>query len=110
LLINMAIGIIALLTGKTAGIITIACFGAICLYIISMWSFFALRKKEPMLERPFKVPMYPMFPMIALIIAVVCLIAMIYYNPLTAVLFFGLVILSYLYFLIFLDKDKTIKL
>jgi len=110
LLINMAIGIIALLTGKTAGIITIACFGAICLYIISMWSFFALRKKEPDLERPFKVPLYPLFPAIAFIIAVVCLIAMIYYNPLTALLFFGLVILSYLYFLIFLDKDKTIKL
>jgi ethanolamine permease len=110
LLINMAIGIIALLTGKTAGIITIACFGAICLYIISMWSFFALRKKEPDLERPFKVPLYPLFPAIALIIAVVCLIAMIYYNPLTALLFFGLVIISYLYFLIFLDKDKTIEL
>ncbi|MNJ94095.1 putative amino acid permease YhdG [compost metagenome] len=110
LLINMVIGIIALLTGKTAGIITIACFGAICLYIISMWSFFALRKKEPDLERPFKVPLYPLFPAIALIIAVVCLVSMIYYNPLTALLFFGLVILSYLYFLIFLDKDKTIEL
>lgn len=109
LLVNMAVGIVALLTGKTAGIITIACFGAISLYIISMWSFFALRKKEPALERPFKVPLYPLFPMLALIIALICLIAMIYYNPLTALLFFGLVILSYLYFLIFLDKDKTIK-
>lgn len=110
LVVNMLVGIVALFTGKTGEIITIACFGAICLYIISMISFFALRRKEPELIRPFKVPLYPLFPTIALLIAVVCLIAMVYYNPMTALVFFGLVILSYLYFLIFLDKDKKSNL
>src|SRR5688572_12668069 len=47
LLINMVIGIIALLTGKTAEIITISVFGALTLYIISMISLLQLRKKEP---------------------------------------------------------------
>lgn len=109
LIVNMLVGLVALFTGKTGQIITIACFGAICLYIISMISFFALRRKEPELIRPFKVPLYPYFPMIALVIASVCLLAMIYYNPQTAMVFFGLVGLSYLYFLIFLDKDKNAK-
>src|SRR6185312_13818544 len=76
LLVNMGIGIIALLTGKTSEIITISVFGALTLYIVSMIALLRLRKKEPKLERPFKVPTYPIFPMVALIIAVVSFIAM----------------------------------
>jgi len=79
LLVNMVIGIIALLTGKTSQIITISVFGALTLYIVSMIALLQLRKKEPQLERPFKVPMYPFFPVIALIIAVVSFIAMTIY-------------------------------
>ena len=51
----MMIGITALLTGKTGEIITIACFGALTLYVISTISLFNLRKNHPQLERPFKV-------------------------------------------------------
>jgi ethanolamine permease len=80
LLINMIIGIIALLTGKTAEIITLAVFGALTLYIISMIALLRLRKIEPELARPFKVPMYPVFPVIALTIALICFIAMTVYN------------------------------
>jgi ethanolamine permease len=78
--INMIIGIIALLTGKTAEIITLAVFGALTLYIISMIALLRLRKIEPEMARPFKVPMYPVFPVIALIIALVCFLAMTVYN------------------------------
>ena len=80
LLVNMVIGIIALLTGKTAEIITISVFGALTLYIISMIALLRLRKKEPHLERPFKVPVYPAFPVIALVIALVSFVAMTIYN------------------------------
>ena len=59
LVINMLVGIIALLTGKTGEIITIACFGALSLYIVSMVSLFVLRRREPELERPFRVPLVP---------------------------------------------------
>jgi ethanolamine permease len=104
LIVNSVVGIIALFTGATGEIITIACFGALGLYIVSMCSFFALRKKEPAMERPFKVPMFPAFPLTALIIAAIAMIAMSYYNPILALIFFGIVGISYLYFLLFLNK------
>ena len=98
LIVNMIIGILALLTGKTGDIITIACFGALSLYIVAMISLFALRKNEPDMERPFKVPLYPIFPIIALIIASVCLVAISIYNPMLAAICFGILLVSYLWF------------
>jgi len=95
LLVNMAIGIIALLTGKTSEIITISVFGALTLYIVSMIALLKLRKKEPQLERPFKVPMYPVFPIIALVIALVSFIAMIIYNLKLALIYFLLIGICY---------------
>ncbi len=107
LIINTLIGIVALFTGKTGEIITVACFGALALYIISMLAFFALRKNEPNMERPFKVPFYPLFPATALIIASISLIAMTYYNLQLAIIFFGIMGTSYLLFILFLQKGKT---
>lgn len=98
LVVNMAIGIIALLTGKTAEIITIAVFGALTLYVTSMITVMALRKKEPGMIRPFKVPFYPFFPVIALIIAAISLIAMITLYFKLALVFFGIIALSYIWF------------
>jgi len=80
LLVNMVIGIIALLSGKTSEIITISVFGALTLYILSMISMLRLRKKEPALERPFRVPLYPYFPVAALVLASLSIIAMTIYN------------------------------
>jgi len=95
LLVNMAIGIIALLTGKTAEIITISVFGALTLYIISMTALLRLRKKEPDLERPFKVPFYPFFPVTAFIIAVISFVAMTIFNFKLAVIYFLLMGICY---------------
>ena len=95
LIFNMGIGVIALFTGRTSDIITISVFGAICLYIFSSLAILRLRKTEPNLERPFKVPFYPVFPVIALSIAVIALIALTYYNLNFAAMFFGLLIASY---------------
>lgn len=80
LLVNMCIGILALLTGKTGEIITMSVFGALTLYIISMVSLLRLRKKEPELPRPFRVPLYPLFPWTALVIASISFVAMAIYN------------------------------
>jgi ethanolamine permease len=104
LLVNMGIGILALLTGKTAEIITISVFGALTLYIISMIALLQLRKKEPELERPFKVPAYPWFPWIALVIATVSLIAMTIYNFRLALIYFLLMGIAYAAFKIFTKK------
>lgn len=98
LLINMAIGIIALLTGKTAEIITISVFGALTLYIISMIVLLRLRKKEPQLERPFRVPFYPFFPVTALVIAVISFVAMIIFNFKLAITYFLLMSVCYFAF------------
>ncbi|MDO9186707.1 MAG: ethanolamine permease [Bacteroidia bacterium] len=105
LLVNTAIGIIVLLTGKTTEIITMAVFGALTLYVIAMISLIALRKKEPQLERPFRVPFYPLSPILALIIAVVSLISMTYYNFDLALIYFGLLVVSYLGFKIFYKNN-----
>ena len=80
LLVNMCIGILALFSGRTAEVITISVLGALTLYILSMVSVIALRKKEPNLERPFRVPSFPYFPVAALSIAIVAVIAVIVYN------------------------------
>lgn len=98
LIANMLIGIVALMTGKTGEIITIACFGALTLYIVSMVAFFALRKKHADLERPFRVPMFPYFPAIALVIAVVAMIAMSIYNVQLMLIYWGIVTVGYVSF------------
>ena len=95
LLINMVIGIIALLTGKTAEIITLSVFGALTLYIFSMMALLKLRKKEPELVRPFKVPLYPLFPLVALLIAGVSFVAMTVYNLRLALFYVLILTLSY---------------
>ncbi|KEZ64404.1 ethanolamin permease, partial [Pseudomonas syringae pv. syringae FF5] len=66
----------------TAAMITMAVFGAIVMYIMSMLSLFKLRKTEPDLERAFRAPGYPVVPGIALALAVVCLVAMAWFNAL----------------------------
>ncbi|HEX8978371.1 MAG TPA: ethanolamine permease [Parasulfuritortus sp.] len=83
----------------TANIVTMSVFGAIVMYIMSMLSLFVLRRKEPALSRPFPAIMYPLFPGLALVLAVICLVTMIYYNQLLAMLFAGLLVLGYGYFL-----------
>jgi ethanolamine permease len=98
LIINSLIGIIALFTGKTAEIITIACLGALSLYIISMITVIVLRKKFPDLERPFKVPLYPATPIIALVIASVALVAVIVYNAMLALIYVGILLIAYIWF------------
>jgi len=106
LLVNMVIGIIALLTGKTAEIITISVFGALTLYILSMITVLALRRKEPELERPFRVPFYPTAPLIALSIAVISLVAMITLNIKLSLIYFSILALAYIYFHVFV-KQKS---
>jgi ethanolamine permease len=98
LMANMVAGIMALLTGKTGDIIIMACFGALVLYIISMICVLALRKKEPALDRPFKVPFYPYTPSIALIVASIALAAMITLYSILALIFFAIIAVTYIAF------------
>lgn len=82
----------------TANIVTMAVFGAIVMYIISMAALFKLRRTEPKLERPFTAPLYPFAPALALGLSVLSLVAMVYYNFLLAVIFAGLFVVGFIYF------------
>ncbi|HEY4936157.1 MAG TPA: ethanolamine permease [Puia sp.] len=107
LLVNMILGMIALLSGKTAEIISLSVFGALTLYILSMISMLRLRKKEPGLDRPFRVPLYPFFPVTALLIACISIVAMTVYNFKLALFYILLICLSYGFFKL-LKKQGTI--
>jgi ethanolamine permease len=94
LIINMFIGMAALISGRTGEVITIAVFGALTIYIISMLSLIRLRKTQPLLDRPFTVPLYPLFPLVALIISSLSLIAVAVYNLKLAMLYVALLVFS----------------
>jgi ethanolamine permease len=98
LVLNMLIGFVALLTGKTGDIIAISVFGALTLYIISMLSVLKLRKDRPAMTRPYRTPFYPYLPFAALSISVICLVSMTYFNPQIALIYLGLLAMSYLWF------------
>ncbi len=95
LIVNMFIGIAALLSGRTGEVITIAVFGALTIYIVSMLSLLRLRQKQPDLDRPFRVPAYPFFPIVALIISSLSLIAVAVYNLKLAMLYVALLVLTF---------------
>ncbi len=109
LLVNMVVGIVALFTGRTGEIITIAVFGALTLYITSMISFFKLRKDDPNMERPFKVPFFPVTPAIALIIAIVALIAVVYYNLMLAGIYALIMAISFVWFKVASAKRASLN-
>jgi len=83
----------------TANIVTMAVFGAILMYIMSMLSLFRLRRSEPDMARPFVAPLFPVMPAFALVAACVCMVTMIYYNPLIFILFLAFLGLGYGYFM-----------
>jgi ethanolamine permease len=70
------IGIVAASTGLTSIVITLSVFGSVCLYFISLISFFMLRSKEPNLKRPFKVIAGPVVGGISMIMCIFCLISL----------------------------------
>jgi len=109
LLVNMAVGLTALLIGYTSEIITIAAFGALTLYAISMISVFVLRKNEPELHRPFHAPYYPWFPAIALTLSLICLVAMFVYNLRLGAVYAGLLTLAYAYFHLLVPKSARVQ-
>jgi ethanolamine permease len=106
LVANMAIGIVALLTGRTSEIITISVFGALTLYALSMIALLKLRRNEPGLSRPFKVPFYPLLPVVALIISFVSFLAMAIFNWQLAIFYFLILGGSYVLFKIFHRRQK----
>ena len=80
LMINLLIGILAILLADTGRLITLAAMGAVTLYPLSMQTLIRLRQKEPDLERPFRTPFYPWFPRIAQGLSTIVLATMLCTN------------------------------
>jgi ethanolamine permease len=80
LLVNGAIGVVAILSGRTDDLIVLSAFGALTLYALSMLALFTLRRREPGLARPFRAVAYPWFPASAFALALVSLVAMVVTN------------------------------
>lgn len=98
LALNMLLGILILLSGKTAEMITLAALGAVTIYIFALVSLFVLRRISPEMERPFKAPLYPLTPALALAIAVFSLGALVYFNPYLALIYLGILAAGSVYF------------
>ena len=94
LVLNMIVGVIALYTGKTAEVITLAVFGALTLYTLSMLSLFKLRATAPELERPYRAPFYPFSPALALALSLLCLVAVSVYNAEVGLVYVALMLSS----------------
>ncbi|WP_018211546.1 ethanolamine permease [Desulfitobacterium hafniense] len=81
LLVGGLIGAVGAILGNGDILIQIAVFGAVISYIMMMLSAIVLRKKNPNMPRPYKVPGYPVTPYLALILAVFALFAGFFYAP-----------------------------
>lgn len=79
-------GIIGIVSAGSASfanaLIILSVFGAITMYCLSLISLFVLRKKEPHMERPFKVS-YPVVPGIALFLGIISFFCVLKYSVLT---------------------------
>lgn len=98
-----AVGIVAIYSDSlvtvagqslTASIVTMAVFGALVMYGMSMASLFRLRRREPNLARPYRAPFYPFAPAFALALAAICFLALVITNPLIFILFLAVMALA----------------
>lgn len=89
------IGILAMILGNTDQLIALSAMGACGMYVISMFSFFQLRIKQPRLLRPFRVKWYPYFPAVSAFLAILFFISIsVLYVSEFLVIVSGLVILA----------------
>lgn len=100
LFVNMGVGLLAVASGSTGDIITLSCFGALALYVISMCALFRLRRSEPLLPRPYRALFYPWGAGLALVLSVLCLVALGFSRPGIALIFAGLCGLGCLHFVV----------
>ena len=106
LLANMAVGLVALVTGRTDEIILIAVFGALTLYLLSSAALIQLRRREPELARPYHAPFYPATPLVAIALAGICLATMIWNHPRLALVYAAILITSWAAFKFFVPRDR----
>ncbi|MFL0197591.1 ethanolamine permease [Clostridium sp. WILCCON 0269] len=98
-IIPSLIGMLFVLLNSTSVIIVISSFGAIALHAVSMAALLILRKKEPDLERPYKVSIT--LPIISLVLDVILLVTVGYSNISTVSFVIGAYILAIIYYFVY---------
>lgn len=108
LVTNMFVGLLALTTGATGAIISVAVLGALTLYVISMAALFRLRVTQPDLPRPFVTPLYPWVPGIALVLSILCLGATLWYGEARVAIAYGALLASAtVYYVLVIPREAT---
>jgi ethanolamine permease len=105
LVLNMLVGFAAIVTGRTGEIITMAIFGALTMYVLTVLAQFRLRRREPDLERPFRTPLYPWVPALALVLSLVGLGAMAYSSWQVGLVYLGILLLGYGWFYVIVPAE-----
>jgi APA family basic amino acid/polyamine antiporter len=68
-------------TGTYSNLLEYVVFAALLFYVLTVVALFILRRRQPDIARPFKVPFYPWLPIFYLAVAVVIMIGQIYLSP-----------------------------
>ncbi|MFT3692756.1 MAG: ethanolamine permease [Kofleriaceae bacterium] len=105
---NLVVGLVILVIGHTEQIIVISVFGALTMYAMSAAAVLRLRKVEPDLERPYKAPLYPYAPIVALVLSLICMAAMAKSHPYLALLYLGLLVVSWVGFVLIVPEDRRL--
>lgn len=66
-LVQLIIACLMMLSGQFDSITNMLTFVIWAFYVMAFFAVFILRKREPELERPYKVPLYPIIPIIAIV-------------------------------------------
>jgi ethanolamine permease len=110
LIVTGLFGAAALVSGATSQLITLSALGAIAMYISSLLALFRLRKTEPLLERPFRAPLYPALPLLAFALSVLSLGVIVYFNPgLTALFVAGFAVAAVYYRVTGGQRDAAVR-
>lgn len=95
LVANMLIGLVALFSNTTADIIVLSVLGALTLYGFGVISLLVLRRREPMLTRPFHTPLYPFLPILSLVLVSIAFGAVIASNFTLSLYYFGALLVAF---------------
>ncbi len=106
ILVTAAITIVFAATEAVAFVAYLTDFAYFIAIAISAYALITLRKKQPSLERPFKVPFYPYIPYAAMALSIIALFAMHPQSLLIGALWLLVGVLAYYLYVIGMNRVK----
>jgi ethanolamine permease len=88
LILGSLIGMVCVYTGTTSHVITLSALGAVVVYILCMASLMGIRKRATE-GSSYSTPFYPLTPLLTMLMSGICLLAILWYNPMISLVFFG---------------------